>query len=244
MEKKNVSLAVLLALLLTLTVGYALFSQTINITGSAKAQGNFIINGYCYVGLPNNIATKLGAANIETEGGYRNDTCSPANNAAGTTISMSVNFDYPTAKRYFVAKIANEGSIDAMMDMENDFSGDGLACFDMNEDGSLDERNHAENDSGECVTTEGFDTNAAANYGIIGILFEKANETIVDENDQDYVEFLDENTGNIVLKPNEKMYVVFLSQFDEGVNGTNPDGSFIYKSINNLSFTFHQPTAQ
>ena len=47
MNKKNKILVGCLALLLVLSVGYALFSETITINGTATAKGNFDIVGTC-----------------------------------------------------------------------------------------------------------------------------------------------------------------------------------------------------
>ena len=41
MKKQNIAIIAVVALVLAVAVGYALFSQTINITGTATAQGSF-----------------------------------------------------------------------------------------------------------------------------------------------------------------------------------------------------------
>ena len=50
MFKKNKILVGCLALLLVLSVGYALFSETITINGTATAKGNFDMTATCQSG--------------------------------------------------------------------------------------------------------------------------------------------------------------------------------------------------
>ena len=239
MRNKNVFYIIIgIALILIISVGYALFSETIAIKGTAKAEGTFIVNGYCNKGLPTSIATKLGAANIETEGGYTNDTCAPAVGTAGKDISMSVNFNYPGAKRYFVVKMANEGTIDAELNMETGMTLSGLSCVDMNKDGTIVEQLNSENDNGEC-----FELTYASQvaFEAVNFLFEKNdnNHTLVAEDDADFTEFMDEETGIIILEPNESMYILFLAEFQDYVQGS---GTYLAKSTLNASFKFDQPT--
>lgn len=51
MNKRNKILAGCLVLQLALSVGYALFSETITINGKATAKGNFDITATCTPGL-------------------------------------------------------------------------------------------------------------------------------------------------------------------------------------------------
>ena len=69
------------ALFLALMVGYALFSQNLNITGTAKAQGDFKIEAVCTPGA-GIFETELDADDIDK--GYANDSCT----VAGNTVSM------------------------------------------------------------------------------------------------------------------------------------------------------------
>ena len=44
-----------LALLLVMVAGYALFSQNLNITGTATAKGDFSVTPTCQAGVPDNL---------------------------------------------------------------------------------------------------------------------------------------------------------------------------------------------
>ena len=113
MNKGNKLLLGILAFVVVCIVGYALFSETITITGTATAQGNFEITGSCEPGVPaefvNTIKTKYDSD--YKEGGYKNDSCSFNGNEA----TISVELEYPTAERWFTIKFTNTGSIPALL---------------------------------------------------------------------------------------------------------------------------------
>ena len=64
LSKNNKILIGCLALLLVMSVGYALFSDTITVTGTATAKGNFDVTATCQTGLASNIEY------IEIEGNH------------------------------------------------------------------------------------------------------------------------------------------------------------------------------
>lgn len=133
MMKKNLSVAVVLAVLLTLAVGYALFSQTINITGTATAQGSFNFSIECSTGLNsgisdnlstiisnyNSLLTSQGVELIPTTvAGNDSSSCS----TSGNTATMQTNLQYPGALQIFTVKVTNTGSISGKIDMANQSS--------------------------------------------------------------------------------------------------------------------------
>ena len=97
-----------LALLLVMVAGYALFSQNLNITGTAKAQGEFSLSMTCTPGILDEI--KNYDANYARQSGYSNDSCSVAND----TVTFHTDLAYPKARRYFTVKVVNTGSITAV----------------------------------------------------------------------------------------------------------------------------------
>ena len=113
MNKKNKILVGCLALLLVLSVGYALFSETITINGTATAKGNFDIVVSCQTGIDSRIGT-IESLKWHKEAGYKNDSCS----ASGNTVSMNAEFLYPGARRYFTIGFTNNGTIDAVFDIK------------------------------------------------------------------------------------------------------------------------------
>lgn len=97
-----------LALFLTLMIGYALFSQNLTITGTAKAEGEFKIEATCYETLPTWTEEHL-TLNQYTQKGNKNNSCT----VEGKNIVMSTELEYPGANKAFLVKFSNVGSIDA-----------------------------------------------------------------------------------------------------------------------------------
>lgn len=110
MMRKNKVLVGCLALLLVLSVGYALFSETITINGTATAKGSFGVDTICEPGFSSDVLNVMGVSSDEIgEGAYKNDTCEVKDNV----VTMKAELLYPTAKRYFTVKATNDGSMDA-----------------------------------------------------------------------------------------------------------------------------------
>ena len=113
MNNRNKILVGCLALLLVLSVGYALFSETITINGTATAKGSFDIGVTCQTGLAN--VTGLEENAIESlkgpgnEGSFSGDTCT----ASGNKVTFNTNLNAPGAMRYYTIKATNNGTIDA-----------------------------------------------------------------------------------------------------------------------------------
>ena len=97
-----------LALLLVMVAGYALFSQNLNITGTAKAQGEFSLSMTCTPGILDEI--KNYDADYGSQSGYSNDSCSVENDM----VTFHADLAYPTARRYFTVKVVNTGSVTAV----------------------------------------------------------------------------------------------------------------------------------
>ena len=115
MNNKNKILVGCLALLLVLSVGYALFSETITINGTATAKGNFDIVLGCEKGISSMFGTTL-PSGWGQEGGYKNDTCT----VSGNSVSMNSEFLYLGARRYYTLSFENKGSIDAVVNFKNE----------------------------------------------------------------------------------------------------------------------------
>ena len=102
-KKRNVIIGVI-ALLLVISVGYALFSDTLNINGSAKAQGDFkmeILN-----------------ASITSEVGSSGATANVINDGKALQINVP-RLEYPGAYVEVTYKIKNSGTIPAIFDNYN-----------------------------------------------------------------------------------------------------------------------------
>ena len=88
-----------LALLLVMVVGYALFSQSLNITGTAKAQGDFNI--------------EIVRAEITSEKGSAGATATISNDGRALTITIP-KLEYPGAYVDVSYTVKNTGTIDAI----------------------------------------------------------------------------------------------------------------------------------
>ena len=109
MSKGNKTLIALLALVLTCIVGYALFSETITVSGTATASGTFDIGFKCTTVTPTGTAT---------------GDCS----IAGQTIITKSNLTKPSEKVKYLVTLTNDGTIPAVLktiDSPNNYSGDG-----------------------------------------------------------------------------------------------------------------------
>ena len=124
-DKKSKILIGCLALLLVMAVGYALFSETITINGTATAKGDFSIETSCTPGISSDLY--VGDFTYEEywdydnpsdflanypEGAYKNDSC----NVTDNKVFFETEFSMPTARRYFTVKITNKGSIPIFLD--------------------------------------------------------------------------------------------------------------------------------
>ena len=101
MNKQNKVIVGVVALILALTVGYAIFSQSLNISGTAKAQGNLDIV-FSEVGEISPHGTNTPTATI-TENGRK--------------LELSeITLDYPTAYVDIPVTIINNGTVDGVLE--------------------------------------------------------------------------------------------------------------------------------
>ena len=89
-NKKNKLLVGCLALLLALSVGYALFSENITINGTATAKGSFDISSTCELLTSTNATSEETAEEFLTKGGT--GTCV----INGQTVTTTSNLTKPT----------------------------------------------------------------------------------------------------------------------------------------------------
>ena len=201
LSKNNKILIGCLALLLVMSVGYALFSDTITINGTATAKGDFDITAMCEPGISSKVGT-VNSLGLSSEGGYENDTCS----TDGDNISVNVGFLYPGAKRYFTYKFTNTGTIDAVLNLSNrKFTNQ--TCVADNIQGENLECTSASFYKGFTVT---FRSLYKDGYDTIKIEDDKGN-ILTNEQAQ---EFLDLTNGVLTLKPGYSIYNVNVVSVD------------------------------
>lgn len=102
-KKKNYALVVLFVLLIGISVGYAAFGQTLNINGTANANGNF----------------KLAFTNATISPNVGAEGSTTSISANGDTLSINMDLDYPGAGGVVTATITNTGSIAAKLNNLN-----------------------------------------------------------------------------------------------------------------------------
>ena len=198
MNNKNKVLVGCLALLLVLSVGYALFSDTITINGTATAKGSFDITATCETGISNKLGT-VESLGLYAEGGYENDTCSVTDD----TVSFNTGFLYPGARRYFTVKFTNTGTIDATRNLTSGEKTEQICVAD----NLKGENKECDNDN----DLKGYFANIfseIANSGK-GYAMEDSEGNILTQ--AEINEFYDSETYIVTLKPGYSLYLVYNS---------------------------------
>ena len=102
MNKQNKIIVGVVALILALTVGYAIFSQSLNISGTAKAQGNLDI-----------VFSEVGE--IFYQGANETTTTEITENGKKLVIE-GTELNYPTAYVDIPVTIINNGTVDGILE--------------------------------------------------------------------------------------------------------------------------------
>ena len=224
-----------LALLLVMVAGYALFSQNITINGTAKAQGDFSVTATCQAGIPANLVASVKSiygTNWVDENGYYDDSCT----VNGNNINFKTSLKWPGARRYFVVKVTNTGSIDAIesYDYNNDTHN---FCYDTNGNDKFesDECNNSIIDWTKIVDYTGFSVFAIEDNN--GKLF--TSDNITEENRSN---FLTED-GDVMLKPGFSGYYIFGFGINREGQGAGA-AKFSMKLDYSMTVSYSQPTAK
>lgn len=219
-NKQNKIVIIIVALILVMAVGYAIFNQTINITGTAVAEGSFKIDVECNPGISNDLrqyGVDLGFTMYE-DNGYSNDYC----RLIDGVYTFHTDLNSPGAARYFTIKMKNSGSIDAVLDTANDFiSLKNEYCSD-GSDGST--KNGLINHETECGGTHNI-------YG------ELINGYAIADPDDNIIPFSQASQffeGNkIILRPGYSIYSVDSEYFD-----SNAEISGLYYESHEVSVRY------
>ena len=136
-KKRNVIIGVI-ALLLLVSVGYALFSDTLNINGTATAKGDFSFSVTTQKGVMDEInsesltslnsigmrrtkATSSGlnlySSYVSDETGIESSTITNTSN----TVTINASMNMPGQSQYFTIKVTNTGSIPITIDVWDEF---------------------------------------------------------------------------------------------------------------------------
>ena len=106
LSKNNKILIGCLALLLVMSVGYALFSDTITINGSATAKGDFELTTTCDMDVE-----ALELAGLVDSGLSTDVTIS----CEGNVVNASATLGYPGSQKWFRVMVTNTGTIPAKL---------------------------------------------------------------------------------------------------------------------------------
>lgn len=105
---------IVLTFFLVLSVGYALFSDTITIEGTATAQGEFKVDKICTPGFPSELQN-IFAEDEANEVGYFDDYCTVTTDG----IEFGTNLAHPGALRSFTLKIKNNNDFTVRLDQDS-----------------------------------------------------------------------------------------------------------------------------
>ena len=194
MNKKNKILIGCLSLLLVLSVGYALFSETITINGTATAKGSFDIEATCINGYHEKLV-EYGEVLDSNEGqaGYDNDICTVSDNIVNANVELL----YPTANRTFSVIFTNEGTIPAMINPNTDITSTFKLC-----------RTNKETSVEECVNVTDLSQAelyySVENHGVLD-----SNNNYISISDSNIVKFLDSSGENLILQQDESVILTF-----------------------------------
>ena len=222
-----------LALLLVMVAGYALFSQNLTINGTAKAEGGFSVTTTCQAGIPANLlnAAKETYGYVD-ENGYYDDSCT----VNGNNINFKTSLKWPGARRYFIVKVTNTGSIDAIesYDYHNDTYN---FCYDINGNDKFesDECNNSIIDWTKIVDYTGFGIFAFEDNN--GKLF--TSDNITEENRSNFVT----ENGDAMLKPGFSGYYIFGFGLNREGQGTGA-AKFSMKLDYSMTVSYSQPTTK
>ena len=254
MKRNKTMIVAVLAIILTLAVGYALFSQTINITGSATAQGSFEITADCSLGVTNdfkNLITSNYRYTFDTEdpNSYTNDTCTPS----GNTVSASINFKYPGAVRYYTVKFTNTGTIDAVFEnsqmLLDRYCVDGSKKVNANNtpNGNIETENECYNLMDDNDTIVDADINYVERMLDVG---GASGGPIFEDPDHNYYAigvdngtigvYVNQDASEIYLPAGHSMYLVQKMDLSSSFGTANMSGSFLVTHDQRISFNFKQ----
>ena len=253
-SKSTIYIAIVFALILVVSVGYALFSENIKISGTAKAEGTFDVDIMeCTAGVPSSVATKL---NIDTsyEGYYRNDSCTVAQDKK--SASPHVDFYAPEGVRYFYIKLKNNGTVNAALKLDGGLIYEYKACIDghSNATNSFVPENYdgVMNESDECMTGEldmGAQTLISHTGQEGGYLFSSfanmSGATIYDSNGNDVTEDASRVTeSEYILYPEDELVIVIESSANKAYLDRITGNRFNQTAEGTYRFNFEQPTVQ
>ena len=254
-KKKNKILMGCLALLLVMTVGYALFSENMTINGTATAKGDFAYEIETMKGIDadikkNNVYAVLndyGVTGAEINFGSEVGVDESSITNTKNTITYSASLTMPGQSQYFTAKITNTGTIPMTFDIYYDFTenatitgnlimNDGV-LFDVND---IDEA--AGGGKGYQYGFTGTDVMRISQlkYSLTYLKDIFVSKSVYDELDASFNAGID---ALPIIEPGESIYLVFSSTWKYSLENKNVIG-FDVTATNTITIPVKQITVQ
>ena len=239
MNRKNKILVGCLALLLALSVGYALFSETITINGTATAKGSFDNEITCYtknypysmVGAEGSLSFNEFFESVFNIGGYENANCT----VSGNKVTYSVDLLYPGSSHIIMTEIKNTGTIDVI------YQADDIGAVPVleNKKETLILKNKKTDEIYSTITNPSVDDKK--NYGrydyITSLGLKKSDGTLIIDNDSlnAHQSIYKDASGTLYLrvKPGESLIIGSGATWDESAVQTD------YYSVTSLEAQFN-----
>ena len=244
LSKNNKILIGCLALLLVMSVGYALFSDTITINGTATAKGDFDINVSCQNELLEQIPKGTRFFKVIGDSGfvfndnnYKNDICSIYDDE----VAFNVELTQPRAEKTFIVKLTNNGSIDSVVKTS---TGEGIKLTYERCEGNFET-----NEFSNCTSIQdGVDT--IIDFDIIGYsLSDGVVKPLITGDPYNVFQGFTNNfidSDDILLKSGNSVYLRFTAKWDDSDYDQNlpisGSGSAYYKETIKALFDFIQVT--
>lgn len=227
-NKKSKIILGCLAFLLVLSVGYALFSNSINVTGKISAKASFDISATCTKGINSELGDVSRYFDSD-EHGYSNESCT----VNGNTVTINANLDYPTARRFYTIKFTNNGTIPALLNLDNNSDVVNNSVVSVkNSTGTL-----ITNKLNQHVYYKYFDEMTGANF----IGYSYSDQLFVGDVEESVK---DSETGNLLLYPGGNLYVVISAIWDETNEFNYADNGAYMDYDLSYEFNFSQPSQE
>ena len=218
MNKSNKVLLGVLAFVVVCVIGYALFSETITVTGTATAKGNFEIT---------TSEVDKDYANEFFMTWYAPEYENPIMSINDNEVSTSVTLKNPGATYTFSVKMENTGSIPARIKSIKDLTNNNI-IFDRETD-TYGNTFFFVGESSNTISAEMlFDGGYASDYADSPEDYTRVIEQVID-NDAFY---------NAVLDPGESVYFFFAYRWSELATKSEENLSITW----NVQFNFEQVT--
>ena len=234
MNKGNKLLLGILAFIVVCVVGYALFSETITVTGTATASGDWSITTTCTNGDKYNMI--LSEFKYMKEGGYVDKQCS----ISGNKITISSELKYPSARRVYTVELKNTGSIDAVLKFDKPVSVDAYPSAINITDAEIKLYNKSNNNLYKTYTEADTDADLG-DYGFIHpatayIIIRDENGTFYTD-DESFIAnnrlYKDSEKNNYLkIEPNDSIILYFVAEWSSEAEQTD------YYSVATIDYEF------